>query len=143
MDFKIKRFNELNAGEVYEILKSRYEIFTVEKGMSCKDIDGRDYDALHCILTNGGRLAAYLRAIPEPSGYRIGRVITLTHGVGNGRVLIQKSIEALQKEYDAPTVYVHAQHDAVGFYEKCGFCTAGDGFIEEGVLHYPMELKTQ
>ena len=140
MEFYVKRFSDLTTGEVYEILKARYDIFTVEKGMSCRDIDGLDYEAMHCILCDGEELIAYLRALPCDGGVRLGRVITLEHGKGFGRVLIEKTVSVLKRDFALKKITVHAQHDAVGFYEKCGFTVTSDAFIEAGVVHYAMEL---
>ena len=62
MYFISKKFCELSAAEVYEILKSRAEIFLLEQGIVCQDLDDVDYDSLHCFFWDGKRVTAYLRA---------------------------------------------------------------------------------
>ena len=62
MQFKVKRFGELTTAELYEILKSRSEIFLLEQNIVCQDMDDVDYDSLHCFLQENGRITAYLRA---------------------------------------------------------------------------------
>ncbi len=141
MEFSIKEFSELNTRELYEIMRARADIFTLEKGMICRDLDGLDYEALHCILTDGGKLIAYLRALVYNTSIRLGRVITRTHGLGHGRILMEESVSALKAKYPNKKIGVHAQHDAVGFYERCGFTVTSDEFFEEGVRHFEMELK--
>jgi ElaA protein len=141
MEFFIKAFDELTTREIYEILRARELIFTHEKGMKCLDIDRNDYNCLHCILTDGDTLIAYLRAEKCDTGAKVGRVITLTHGRGDGRLLMEKSIPAIKNYFGTDNIYVHAQHDAVGFYLKMGFIPISDEYIEAGVRHISMMLE--
>ena len=138
MEFFAKKFDELTPREVYEILRGRESIFTHEKGMRCQDIDGKDYVCLHCILQDEDGIIAYLRAEKTDTGARIGRVITLTHGRGDGRVLMERSLPRIADHFGADTIEVHAQHDAVGFYLRMGFTPVSDEFIEAGVRHISM-----
>ena len=50
MTFFAKTFNELSNTELYEILKSRCEIFTVEQSILYQDMDDVDKMSLHCFL---------------------------------------------------------------------------------------------
>ncbi len=47
-----------------------------------------------------------------------------------GRALIDAGI-ALGTERHAKLIWARARDSALGFYEKCGFAVAGDGFIDE------------
>ena len=139
MTFCAKEFCELTARELYDILAAREEVFKIEKGMDCRDLDGEDKRAVHCILASSdGSLTGYIRALRiDGATVKIGRVLTLTHGKGHGRelfTLTEKHFRGLG--YKA--ILVHAQHDAVGFYEKMGFTLQSDEFIEAGVRHYAM-----
>lgn len=49
---------------------------------------------------------------------------------GYGRALIDAGI-ALGTERHAQLIWARARDSALGFYEKCGFAVAGDGFIDE------------
>ena len=49
---------------------------------------------------------------------------------GYGAQLIQAGV-ALATERSADIVWARARDSALGFYEKCGFHTVGDGFIDE------------
>ena len=62
MDFYAKTFSELSAREIYEILKSRMEIFLLEQDIKCLDADDVDYDSLHVFFEHEGRVVAYFRA---------------------------------------------------------------------------------
>ena len=50
MKFISKKFKELTNVELYEILKSRAEIFLLEQNIVCQDMDDRDNESLHCFL---------------------------------------------------------------------------------------------
>lgn len=142
MKFYAKKFDELSTAELYEILKSRAEIFIVEQKISYVDMDGIDYNSLHCYIEDGGRAVAYLRAFYDIDGsVKIGRVLTLSHGNGTGRTLMERSLSAIKEKMPTHLIYVNAQEHAVGFYKKLGFAVVSDVFYEENIPHYRMELK--
>lgn len=140
--FYSKKFEELNTSELYEILRSRAEIFVVEQKIRYVDMDGFDYNSLHCFIEDGGRVIACLRAFYDKDGsVKIGRVLTIAHGGGVGRALMEKSLASVKEKMPTHLIYVNAQAHAVGFYEKFGFRTVSDVFYEENIPHYRMELK--
>ena len=142
MNFYAKHFEELTTRELYEILRSRAEIFVVEQKISYVDMDKIDYNSLHCYIEDGGRVKAYLRAFYDETGsVRIGRVLTLAHGEGLGRELMVRSIDAIKGKMPAPLVYLNSQEQAVGFYEKLGFEIVSGVFYEEHIPHFRMELN--
>lgn len=142
MEFLSKWFSELSATEVYEIAKSRAEVFLLEQRIICQDLDNVDYESLHCFYTDGKRITAYLRAFysnEKDKVVTVGRVLTLEHKKGLGRELMKESIEEIKKKFVCKKISVHAQKQAIGFYEKMGFVTVSDEFLEEGVVHVTME----
>ncbi len=144
MKFKAKNFNELTTTELYEILKSRAEIFLLEQKIICQDLDDIDYDSIHFFLENDNRVVAYLRAFYKNSDkteVKIGRVLTLEHGSGIGRNLMEKSISEIKKSFKCEKICINAQKHAVGFYEKFGFKVTSGEFLEEGIVHVSMELE--
>lgn len=144
MVFKAKYFHELNTSELYEILRSRSEIFMLEQRIVCQDMDGIDRISRHCFLEDDDRVVAYLRAYyhdADASSVRIGRVLTLTHGIGSGRILMQQSLADLKKQMKCKKLCINAQKHAIGFYEKFGFRVASEEFLEEGVVHVAMEME--
>lgn len=142
MVFEAKWFNDLSAAELYEILKSRSEVFLLEQNIICQDMDDVDYKSLHCYFKEENRVIAYLRAFYKDEGIvKIGRVLTLDHGKGTGRCLAEKSLEAINEKFKYKKIIVDSQKHAVGFYEKFGFKAVSDVFLEEGVEHISMELK--
>jgi ElaA protein len=72
-----QRFETLMAGELYELLRFRQNIFVVEQRSPYPDLDGLDECAWHFVARIDKELAGYLRLIPmtgPPSLVRIGRV---------------------------------------------------------------------
>ena len=142
MRLEAKLFNELSPGELYEIVRARQEIFLMEQNIICRDFDGVDYDALHCFLWESDRVLAYLRAFKSGAdSVQIGRVLSITHGIGLGKRLMEESLPIIMKKLGCRTITLHSQCHAEGFYEKLGFVRSSDVFLEEGVEHVTMELK--
>ena len=142
--FTAKTFDELSTSELYEIMKSRAEIFLLEQNIICQDLDDVDYKSLHCFFIDGNRVTGYLRAFlsdEENNIVTVGRVLTLKHRSGMGTELMNKSIEAIKKHFTCEKITVHAQKQAEGFYEKIGFVITSDEFLEEGVVHVTMEMN--
>ena len=141
MNFITKNFDGLSTCELYEILKVRSQIFIVEQNMHCQDIDDVDYTARHFGLEKGGKIQAYLRAFYiDDCTVRIGRVLSVTHGIGLGTQIMQKAITDIKQNMPCRKITLDSQKHAVPFYEKFGFKTVSGEFLEEGVLHVKMEL---
>lgn len=142
MNLIAKQFNELTTTELYEILKARSEIFIIEQNILYQDMDNVDYDSLHCFFVEDNKVVAYLRAFyKEDNVVKLGRVLTLQHGNGMGKDLLEQSLIAIKEKMKCKKICMDAQKYAVGFYEKFGFKVTSDDFLEEGIVHNTMELK--
>lgn len=145
LTFKVREFDELSTRELYEIARARTEVFLMEQRIVCRDLDGEDLHALHCFLEDKtGTVMAYMRAMrskEDADTVQIGRVLSLTHGIGLGRRLMQLSLPEILSRLPCERLLLHAQTHAVGFYEKWGFAVTSDEFLEEGVPHVTMEKK--
>ena len=144
MELIVKEFKELTITELYEILKARAEIFIIEQQINYQDMDDIDYHSIHFFFQENNKVIAYLRAFYIDSDkkiVKIGRVLTLSHGNGVGSKLLRESISIIRDKMKCENIYIHAQKHAVKFYEKFGFVTTSDEFLEEGVVHVSMELK--
>ena len=143
MKFVAKDFEQLTTGELYEILKARLQVFMLEQHMLCQDMDDTDYHSRHYFLEQDGKVIAYLRAYfseEEKDTVQLGRVLSITHGIGLGKTLMEKSILDIWKTMKCKKISLHSQKQAVGFYEKLGFYVVSDEFLEEGVVHVTMQL---
>ena len=139
MNFIAKKFEDLTAVELYEIVRARQEVFLMEQNIVCRDFDGVDYDALHCFLWENERVVAYMRAFMMDGEIHLGRFLTLRHGEGLGRQLMELSLPVVKEKFCCDKISFHAQLHAEGFYEKFGFTRVGDVFLEEGIEHVVMK----
>lgn len=136
-----KFFDELNTRELYELLKSRSEIFVVEQNCVYQDLDDKDYDSLHVFYEESERVVAYLRAfVKEENVVQMGRVLTLEHGTGLGGKLLKAGLEQIKEKYNPKKIYIEAQCYATGYYEREGFRICSEEFLEDGIPHVEMEL---
>lgn len=144
MKLVTKHFHELTTTELYEILKSRAEIFVVEQNCIYRDLDNIDYRSLHIFYESNGKIVAYLRAFEKDSTKKIvqiGRVLTLTHGIGLGGKLLKEGITQIKEKWNPSSIYIEAQCYATGFYEREGFVISSDEFLEDGIPHVEMKLE--
>ena len=144
MELKVKTFKELSTSELYEILKARSAIFTMEQSIHYQDLDDVDYQSLHFFYQENQKVTAYLRAFyidKEKRIVKIGRVLTMEHGKGLGRSLLEEAIPLIKDKMACTKIIVDAQKQAQGFYEKLGFRVTSGKFLEEGIIHVKMELN--
>lgn len=144
MKFVAKNFDELTTVQLYEILKSRVRIFTLGQKIDYLDMDDIDYRARHCFFEDNNRVVAYLRAFYKDDTkktVKISRVLTLEHGRGVGRQLMDKSLDDVRNNLPCDKLYVEAQMQAAGFYEKLGFSAVSEPFLEVGIPHVIMEKE--
>jgi len=138
---------QLTAGELYEALAARQQVFAVEQHCAFLDADGHDAHAWHLLGWVGHpgtqRLAAYLRVLDprrkfaEPS---IGRVLTLQpyRGVGLGRLLMAEGMARTAKAWPRHAIRIAAQQRLEAFYASLGFRTASPPYDEDGIAHVDM-----
>ncbi|XME01135.1 GNAT family N-acetyltransferase [Lachnospiraceae bacterium C1.1] len=147
MELIVKHFDELTTRELYEILKTRSEIFVVEQDCVYQDLDDKDQDAIHVFGWNDeGRVAGCLRVFMKDAKkgiVQIGRVVTLEHGKGLGGKLLREGVKVATKSFNAIKIYLEAQVYAIGYYAKEGFEVVSDEFMEDGILHVKMEKRVR
>ena len=143
MEFIIKHFKELNTTELYEILKTRAEIFVVEQDCPYQDLDDKDQDAIHIFSYNDkGRVSSCLRVFwkdEKEAVAQIGRVVTLEHGTGLGGRLLHEGVKLAIEQFKAKKIYLEAQEYAKGYYAREGFEVVSEPFLEDGIPHVKME----
>lgn len=146
MNLILKKFNDLTALELYEILKSRSEVFIVEQECPYQDIDDKDKKSYHLYLEEENRVIAYLRIIPPGISYKeasIGRVIVLSEyrNKGLARNLILKAIAFIKNNLDENEIRISAQKYIIRFYESVGFNQITNEYLEDGIVHVGMLYK--
>jgi ElaA protein len=138
-----RRFDELTAGELYELLRFRQSIFVVEQACAYPDLDGLDQNASHLSARLADGLIGYLRltAITDPPPIvRIGRVAvsrSLRQG-GVGRMLMEKALILCRECFPLQAIALGAQAPLVPFYERFGFAATSEPYDDFGVSHVEM-----
>lgn len=143
MELVVKRFEELTANELYEILKLRVSVFVVEQNCPYQEIDDKDRQALHVYLKDENGIQAYLRVIEKGVAFdevSIGRVIAIKRRCGMGSRILAEGIRVAKNRLKADAIKIEAQTYAKELYEKQGFRQISDEFLEDGIPHIPMRL---
>lgn len=143
MVWKIKKFDELNAEEIYEILKIRNQVFIVEQQCPYLDCDGRDMKSYHLFLENNNEIAAYLRIIEKGVSYNeisIGRVLVNSkyRGKGLARDMMKEAIGYINNQLNETSIRIEAQAYLIDFYKSLGFKQTSKVFLEDNIPHIEM-----
>ncbi len=148
MKFKTKKFKNLKATELYDLLRLRSEIFVVEQNCVYLDMDGQDENSLHVLgyLKNSkgnGILVGYARIVPPNKLYKtpsIGRVVVHEkyRGKEYGNLLMAKSIKETNKKFKSRVITISAQAHLKNFYGKLGFRATGKLYLEDNIPHIKM-----
>ena len=135
------RVREVAWGSHQQALSSlRRTVFVEEQGVTeDEEWDGADPECRH-FLAEGADGCPIGTARLMPSG-QIGRMAVLKawRGRGIGARLLQLAVDAA-RDANYPTIFLHAQSHAVGFYERAGFQIIGAPFLEAGIEHREMSL---
>ncbi|MFF9585147.1 GNAT family N-acetyltransferase [Streptomyces achromogenes] len=129
----------------------RKEVFVAEQGVA-EDIEYDAYDAVavHVLAVREdgrplgtGRLlygaAAAEKTGADPSVGSLGRLAVLraARGLGVGAALV-RAIEEAARARGLTAVDLHAQTQALGFYERLGYTAYGPEFPDAGIPHRAM-----
>lgn len=143
--WQCRTFEQLSTPELFEIYKTRVDIFVVEQHCAYPEIDDNDLIALHLFAKNSQKLTAYCRIIPKENGIAIGRVfVTKEHrGTGLARKLMPKALEICQQHWQNQPIYVQAQAHLQGFYQSLGFQPISEIYLEDSIPHVDMVLEKE
>ncbi|NTS76315.1 GNAT family N-acetyltransferase [Catenovulum sp. SM1970] len=141
-----KPFNELNINELYEILRVRQEVFTVEQNCVYQDADQSDQLSHHLFTYDEKqpeRIIAYARIVKPGIKYReaaIGRVLTseLVRGTGMGKKLMAQAVEQTTALYPKDGIRISAQQHLANYYQAFGFEQVSEPYDEDGIPHIEM-----
>lgn len=146
MNWKIKKFNELNIEEIYKILALRNEVFIVEQECPYLDCDDKDLNSYHLFLREKGEIVSYLRILEKGVSYdeiSIGRVAVKKsyRGKGISRKMMQKAIEFIENNLSENTIKIQAQAYLLNFYSSLGFKAVSEEYLEDNIPHIDMLYK--
>lgn len=118
----------------------REQVFINEQHVPVElEWDGMDESAMHWLATDShNKVIGTVRLL---SNGHIGRMAVLAEyrGKGIGSSLL-KAVMGMAKTSGMPELFLNAQTDALGFYEKFGFIAEGDVFDDAGIPHKKMRL---
>ncbi|MFM1891465.1 MAG: hypothetical protein RLZ44_542 [Pseudomonadota bacterium] len=124
-----------------ELLAVRSAVFVEEQGVPLElELDGEDARAWHLLArSSDGQPIATGRLLPDG---HIGRLAVLAgwRGRGIGRQLLQGLLRQARAQ-QLPAVFLHAQVDAIGFYQAAGFVAEGADFMDAGIPHRLMRRR--
>lgn len=143
MKWELKRFNELETDEIYEILKLRSEVFVVEQQCIYQDCDGKDTSSFHLYASENDRIIAYLRILDKGLSFdeiSIGRVVVDKdyRKRGLGRELMIKAMDFVFKNLKEEIVRISAQEYLEKFYTSLGFEVVSEIYLEDDIPHVEM-----
>lgn len=129
---------------IAQALAIRAEVFIDGQGVPAnEEVDGRDPDCLHWLVTDDLGPVATLRVLPKSEKMsKIQRVAVLerARGTGLGAMLMQHVMAEL-----AEMGFTHAtlgsQLSALGFYERLGFVAHGPTYLDAGIAHRDMDIS--
>lgn len=147
MSFEIKYFSDLTVDELYEIAKSRFEVFVCEQNITSEqDFDDKDKKCHHVMLKRDNRVVAYSRIVPKGIGYdyiSIGRVLVLEsyRRKGIAQKMMKACLEYIKNNLDENTVVLSAQLYIKDLYEGVGFKAISDVYDEVSIPHVKMKVE--
>lgn len=129
-------------GEDYPLSREiREEVFVKEQEYPIElEFDEADENCWHLVLTDDEKAIATARLLKLSEGvFKPGRIAVLKEyrGKNIGAELLTLIIEKA-KEMGAKELHIGAQTYAVGFYEKFGFKTTGEEYMDEHIPHIDM-----
>ena len=144
-----KKFGDLTASELYNIIRLRNEVFVVEQDCVFQDADDKDISSFHLTGYRGAELVAYTRLVPPGIAYEepsIGRVVVKSawRKSGYGKRLMEVSITVCEELFGRRTIKIGAQLYLERFYNSLGFKRTGAVYDEDGIEHiYMIRTKTK
>jgi predicted GNAT family N-acyltransferase len=141
---KAKRIQTSRVSEPADLEKVfaiRRQVFVVEQNCPPELEWEFEDESTHFLATVDDVPAGAARWRKTDNGYKLERFAVLGQfrGLGVGQQLVKTVLDDLPA--DAKYVYLHAQIQALGLYEKLGFKKIGAEFEEAGIRHYKMVLN--
>ena len=136
---KIKIYDYLHKDAVW----IREKVFIEEQKFQ-EEFDALDETATHLVMYEDNRPIAVCRFFvgEEPQIYTLGRIAVVPEhrSNGTGRRLVREAEDAI-RERGGSKIVLSAQVRAKGFYEKLGYVSEGEEYMEEYCPHIKMSRK--
>jgi len=145
-DFNVRLANWSDEADRQALREIRRLVFIEEQNVPIElEWDDFDKTATHLLATDkvSGQPIGTARMVIDPSKISIGRMAVLANyrQQGIGSALLNTLVNlATEQGYD--NIQLSAQTHATEFYHKLGFEQYGGEFLDAGIPHYAMRLRT-
>jgi len=146
MQCAVSLFQELTAGQLFDVLKLRVDVFVVEQQCAYRELDeyDRHSEVRHLSGRNEvGELIAYARLLPPGLRYpeaNIGRFVVKAdfRKQGIGHQLLRTALNEISRCWEQSPIRISAQDFLQAFYAQYGFIRVSDVYLEDGIPHVEM-----
>ena len=143
MTFAIRRAT--TPADIDACLAIRRTVFIEEQGVDeALEVDGLDGEALHYLGLIGTMPAATARVrllheggVPVAKVQRVA-VMRDARGTGLGAAIMKYLMDDVARHHDRGRFTLGSQESAVPFYERLGYRTVGERFMDAGIPHRTM-----
>ncbi|HEY7319275.1 MAG TPA: GNAT family N-acetyltransferase [Candidatus Binatia bacterium] len=135
---RVKRIE--SRKQLAKAYRIRARVFVNEQGVPKEiELDQDDKRAVHFLAIATGKAVGTARVVLRHGNAKIGRMAVLKsfRRRGIGTKLLKRAV-AFAKRHRAGQIYLHAQVQAISFYEAMGFRCVGRVFNEAGIPHRKM-----
>lgn len=124
------------------IKRVRQHVFIEEQGVTEEEEwDDQDQCSHHVLAITANRdVVATGRLQPDAKITRMA-VLSGWRGQRVGAAILEALLK-IASEQDMEGLWLHAQEQAIGFYEQFGFVNEGEPFDEAGIAHVTMRRRT-
>lgn len=147
-----RNFSEMSSKECYAVLELRQRVFMLEQNCLYPDIDGKDFNAIHLLISEENTLCAYLRLFPphtlqdsrfDEKSIVFGRVVVNPEYRSKqlGKLLMKNFLDYCNQYYPTSNIECSAQAYLKKFYASFGFVINSQDYDEDGIIHADMILK--
>jgi predicted GNAT family N-acyltransferase len=130
-----------DAREREALLALRHEVFVEEQGVPLDlEIDEHDDAAVHLVAIVDGAIVGTCRVLQAGDQAKFGRLVVArdARGRGIGAALLAEA-ERRARGMGCTRMVLAAQTSAMGLYERAGYTTHGDIYLDAGIEHMTME----
>jgi len=124
------------------IKKIRYIVFVIEQNVDeAEEYDEFESECPHFLAYAEGTPAGTARWRTTEKGFKLERFAVLEpfRKFGVGSALVQAVLAEVLPISAGKKIYLHAQLQALQFYQKLGFEAFGEEFIEAEIMHRAMK----
>lgn len=135
-----------NQEDLEKAFAIRKEVFVKEQNVPAQEeYDNHENESKHFLALCNGEPCGTARWRFTEKGIKLERFAVLTpyRKQKVGKAIVEKVLQDIKNDSNSAgkMIYLHAQVQVVGFYEKFGFEKFGEKFQECEIWHYAMKLK--